>query len=176
MFLPYIIGAHVLSELIYIRTRTRIPKFYIFILKTFVPLFGFIMFHFSYTGEFSTDKYVSSTTGEAKMTSGHLWGFRMLIILPTLMFVVSIFFIPEDIRSWEECIEEQYGIKFINEPDTTVWTYLFKNDAAYEKTNEAQFNAVMDDPASRGLLDNDKGQNISTNKVAIDTSPVTTTN
>lgn len=64
IFIPYIFGIEKLSELIYIRTKQRIPKFYIFVIRTFVPVFGAVMLYFSCAGEFSTANYTAQTGKE----------------------------------------------------------------------------------------------------------------
>jgi len=147
LFIPYIFGIHKMSELIYIRTGQRIPKFFVLVIRTFVPLFGFIMLHFSYTGEFSLEKYTKVTTGSAKWTAGHLWGFRMLIIIPAIMFVVAMFFPLKECKSIDEMVEEQYGITFDAEPaDLPMWKYIFKNDAAYTEVNSQLIEFIRANP------------------------------
>lgn len=147
LFVPYFFGIHKLSELIFIRTGQRIPKFFILVIRTFVPLFGFIMLHFSYTGEFSTDKYIAKTTGSAKWTAGHLWGFRLLIIIPLIMWVVAMFFPLKECKSLDEYVEEQYGIRFKPEPEGfPMWKYLFLNQAEFEETNSDLYQFILANP------------------------------
>jgi len=148
LFIPFFFGTHKMSELIFIRTGQRIPKFFVLVIRTFVPLFGFIMLHFSYTGEFSSDKYNAVTKGSAKWTAGHLWGFRMLIIIPMIMFVVAMFFPLEDCKSIDVLVEEQYGIKFKAMPaDYPMWKYLFENGCEYEETNSELIEFIKSNPA-----------------------------
>jgi len=141
IFVPYLFGIDKLSELIFIRTDEYIPKFFVLVIRTFVPIFGFIMLHFSYTGEFSQTKYDAATQGSAKLTAGHLWGFRLLIIIPMLMFVAAMFFPLKDCKSIEDLVEEQYGIKFVTE-DKPLHEYLFKNSAEYTVVNTALFEYI----------------------------------
>lgn len=108
IFIPYIFGIHRLSELIFFRTGSRVPKFYVLVIRTFVPLFGFIMLHFGYTGEFSTDKYEAAIA--QPMNDGIFWGLRMLIIIPGLMFVWGMFFPIKDCVDINELVRQQYGI------------------------------------------------------------------
>jgi len=174
IFIPFLFGIDKLSELVFIRTQQRIPKFFVFIIKTFVPVFGFIMLHFSYTGEFSMGTYTARTGYEKidgkwvipdtytgpRMTDGHLWGFRLLIIIPGLIAVVCMFIPLDGLKDIHVLIEEQYGIVFEEEPDVPLWKYLFKNEAAFKKTNPALYDAILDDPSGNG-----KARSIKTNGI-----------
>lgn len=62
IFIPFVFGIDRLSVLVYVRTGEYIPKAYVFVLKTFVPIFGFIMLHFSYVNEFASTRYDKVST------------------------------------------------------------------------------------------------------------------
>jgi len=146
IFIPYVFGIHKLSEMIHIRTGSRVPKFYVLVIKTFVPLFGFIMLHFGYTGEFSAEKYAKAQA--QSLTDGHFWGLRLLIIIPGILFVIGIFYPHPDIVDIHVLIEEQYGIVLKDKETLPLWHYLTRNECDIEEKNPALIEYIRNNQES----------------------------
>lgn len=118
ILIPWVWGVDRLSELIFLRTGDRIPRFYIFILKIFCPFFACLMLHFGYVIEWASTE---QRTEEWKYSEGMIWGARMLWFLPMCAFIISIFFPLKEIRPIEDHIMDQFGIVFENEEGLKWW-------------------------------------------------------
>ena len=106
-FIPWIFGLEKLSVLMKIRTGEEMPKFVVFFIKYFIPVFIFIIFVISWINEFSTNE------GRVKngWTPGVTWLGRLIWIVPLLIIAVGWF---KRIKTEEiyDLIEKQYGIRF----------------------------------------------------------------
>jgi len=110
LLLPWIFGMHKLSQLIYFRTGQYIPMFLILVVRIFVPIFSLIILIIAIINEFS-DTESRENNG---WSQGHIWGARMIWLLPLVAFVILIFVPLKDQVSIEDLIVEQYGIKFVD--------------------------------------------------------------
>lgn len=90
-FLPWVVGLHKLSTLIELHTGETIPTFFVLIIRIFVPIFATFIFIVAFVNEWDTE------SREAKQwTSGHIWGARMIWIIPMVAVAITAFFPLKD--------------------------------------------------------------------------------
>jgi hypothetical protein len=88
LLLPWVFGMHKLSTLIYLRTGQYVPIFYVLVIRIFVPIFSLIILIIAIVNEFA-----STESREKKMwNQGHIWGARMIWLLPIVAMIILIFF------------------------------------------------------------------------------------
>lgn len=111
IFIPWIFGMDKLSALMEARTQERIPKFVVYVIKFFIPLYIFVLFILAWVSEFSA----STAEGRAATgwTAGITWLGRMIWFLPFIMMIVGFAFPNvQDPPSIYDLIKDQYGITF----------------------------------------------------------------
>lgn len=138
VLIAWVFGINKMSELIFIRTGDRIPKFYIFILRIFVPAFATMMLIFGWIHEFTQVPQLK----KEGYTDAQVWGARFIWLIPLTMCVVAAFFPNKHIKPIDLCIKEQFGIVFEKETDVSYCRWLVKNDAKYTITNQAMFDQI----------------------------------
>lgn len=94
---------HKFSEIVFWRTGERVPKFYVFVVRVFCPVFAFLMLHLNYTGEFDS---ASVAKRVAASNYGYLWGGRLLWLVPLLILLWSIFFPLKGVKNIHDLILE----------------------------------------------------------------------
>jgi hypothetical protein len=122
--------------LIYFRTGQYVPIFYILVIRIFVPIFSFVILIIGIVNEFA------DTTGrEAKgWNQGHIWGARMIWLLPLIVMVILLFVPLPGQDKWEDLLIRQYGIKF--KDDLTFVQKLYSNKCEFEVVNQAVFDKI----------------------------------
>lgn len=178
IFIPWVFGMHKFSQLVKFRTGQSVPKFYVFVVRVFCPVFSFIMLHLNYTSEFDEKSMLSrvkamiSIDPEAKkmMTQdeidaeiasqtsrayGLIWGGRMLFILPLVFLVIGICYPLKGMKGIHQLIEEQYGIKFTDDESSKLkwYQWLIYNLASFEIVNKSKYDRMI---KGEDLMDNVK--------------------
>jgi hypothetical protein len=137
---------HKLSTLIYLRTGQYVPIFYILVIRIFVPLFSTVILIIAIVNEFGDIE-----SREKKMwTQGHIWGARMIWLLPIVAMLICMAFPLKDQVSAEELILKQYGIEF-NDSEMKLLTKIWSNKCPYdivdvEVYNTIEFGGMLDSP------------------------------
>lgn len=137
LLLPWVFGMHKLSQLIYFRTGEYVPILLILIVRIFVPIFSFIILIIAIVNEFA------DTEGrEAKnWNQGHIWGARMIWLLPMVAFVILIFVPIKEQESIESLLHKQYGIRF-DDSEMTMVQKIYSNKCKWQVTDEAVFDTL----------------------------------
>lgn len=114
LFLPWIIGIHKISQMIYFRTGQYIPIFYVLVIRIFVPIFAIIITIIAIINEFAdTEKRLKPVEEEGmNYNQGYLWGGRLIWLLPLVIMVVLMFVPVKNQETWDDLLTKQYGIRF----------------------------------------------------------------
>ena len=88
ILLPWVFGMHKLSTLVYFRTGQYVPIFFVLVCRFFVPIFASIIMVIAIINEFADTN--GRLVGKS-WTQGHLWGARMIWMLPIIAMIVLIF-------------------------------------------------------------------------------------
>ena len=116
---------HKLSTLIYLRTGQYVPIFYVLVIRIFVPIFSVIILVIAIINEFA-----DTTRREASnLTHGHIWGGRLIWILPLVAMVILMFVPLKGQKSFDELVAKQCGIRFDNSK-MTICQKMYKNNCA----------------------------------------------
>lgn len=136
-FIPWHFGMHKISQLMYFRTGQYVPIPYVLIIKIFVMIFSIIIFFIAFINEWDD----TSRLNDDKWTQGHIWGGRLIWILPLIAGAVLAFFPLKDQEHIDELVLKQYGIRF----DDSKMTFLQKvygNKCEYIVTDQAVFDQL----------------------------------
>jgi SNF family Na+-dependent transporter len=129
LFLPWVVGMHKLSQLIYFRTGEYVPVFYVLVIRIFVPIFSFIILIIAIVNEFDTDgRYAMG------WNAGHIWGARIWWMAPLVILVVLAFVPLKNLEVFDDLLQKQYGIKF-DDSQMTLPQKLYSNKCAYTVTD-----------------------------------------
>lgn len=132
LFLPWVVGMDKLSTLIYLHTGEYVPTFFVLVIRIFCPIFATIIFIISVVNEWDIEGRL-----EKKWTQGHIWGARMIWIIPLLSILITAFMPLKNQKSFDELVFEQFGLRFKNE--TTFVQKLYMNRCEYEVENNETY-------------------------------------
>lgn len=122
LFLPWIVGMHKMSTLVYMRTGSYVPYFYVVVIRIFVPIFAAIILVIAIINEFAD----TSGREASGWNQGHIRGARMIWILPLVGMIVAMFFPLKGQESFNELLAKQYGIQF-DDSKMKWWQKIFSN-------------------------------------------------
>lgn len=88
ILLPWVFGMHKLSHLLYLRTGEYVPIFFVLVVRIFCPIFSFIIMIIAIVNEFGD----TDSRFEKKWNQGHIWGARLIWLLPIIAMLALIFF------------------------------------------------------------------------------------
>jgi len=127
VLLPWVFGMHKLSTLIYLRTGQYVPIFYVLVCRIFCPIFSFIILIIAIVNEFgdTENRYKSG------WTTGHVWGARMIWLLPIVAMLICIGFPLKGQMSITDLISAQYGITF-DDSDLKWYEKVYSNRCSYK--------------------------------------------
>lgn len=133
LFIPWFFGIDKLSALLTIRTEEKIPKFFVFVCKVFVPVFSVVIFIISLIDDFTDD------FGTADGYTGFHYTFAKLIwVFPVLLVGVLAFKPLETQENFDELVIHQYGIRFKPTEKFSLKS-LVCNSAEYDIVNQRTF-------------------------------------
>lgn len=137
ILLPWVFGMHKLSTLIYLRTGQYVPIFYVLVVRIFVPIFSLIILIIAIINEFGD----LEGRVKAKWTQGHIWGARMIWLLPIIAMLVLIPFPRPDQPALNDLILQQYGIVF-DDSNMTFLQKIWGNKCEYKIENQEVWNTI----------------------------------
>jgi hypothetical protein len=137
IFIPWVVGMHKMSQIMYFRNGEYVPIFYILVIRIFVPIFSIIITIIAIVNEFG------DTDGrKAKgWNQGHIWGARLIWLLPLIIMVILMFVPLKGIKTFDELVAEQYGIK-LDDSNLTQLQRIYAQKCEFTVIDQAVYNRL----------------------------------
>jgi SNF family Na+-dependent transporter len=130
IMIPWIYGFDKFATLIKIRTDETVPKPMVFIIKTFVPLYSFVILIISLVEDIQAEY-----PEELGYNVGFVAGTKILWIFPILIILLGAAKPLAEQENFDDLVEHQYGIRFIPE-DQSIMAKLTANSHSYNEINK----------------------------------------
>lgn len=146
IFVPWVVGMHKMSTLIYLRTGQYVPIFYVLVIRIFCPIFSIIILIIAIVNEFSD----TSGREASGWNQGIIWGARLIWIAPLVAMFVLMGFPLKGQDSFDELVLKQYGLRF-DDSKMSFIQKVYSQRCDYIVVDQALFNSVEFKPANKSM-------------------------